>query len=181
MISIELQKKIQPVRLIIFDVDGVLTDGTIYKGSGDQEFKQFSVLDGAGFFLARAGGLKTALISGRYSPATAERVKELAVDETYNGSVNKMQPYKELKARFGLDDVNIAYVGDDLIDIPVMERVGFPVAVANAYAPVKEAAAYITQCYGGKGAAREVIDLILQFQNNYEAAVERLRKERYEE
>ncbi len=180
MNEIDRLKRLTAVKMIIFDVDGVLTDGTIYKGTGDQEFKQFSVLDGLGFFLAQAGGLKIALISGRYSPATEARVKELSFDAVYNGAVNKLKPYEELKKKFGYGDENIAYVGDDLIDIPVMEKVGFPVAVANAQDLAKQAAAYTTRQKGGNGAAREVIDLVLTAQNKYDLAYQRLRKERYE-
>ncbi|MFH1853418.1 MAG: HAD hydrolase family protein [Candidatus Neomarinimicrobiota bacterium] len=175
----ELTARLVKIKILVCDVDGVLTDGTIYKGPDGLEFKRFSVTDGAGFFLARAGGLKTALISGRYSAATEARAQELTVDAVYNGVVNKLVPYAEIKQRFGLTDENIAYLGDDLIDVPVMERAGLPIAVKNAYDPVKQQAVYVTEKSGGEGAVREVIDLILQGQGKYQQALENLRREHY--
>lgn len=157
-----LPERLRRIQLLICDVDGVLTDGTIYRGPGEWEFKRFSVVDGAGFYLARAAGLKTALISGRYSPATDSRAQELAVDAVHNGAADKLLPYAALKKQFALRDEQIAYVGDDVIDLPVMELVGLPVAVRNAHPLVKERAGYITEKNGGEGAIREVIDLILQ-------------------
>lgn len=176
-----MQQRIKPIKMLITDVDGVLTDGTVYLGSDDLELKRFSIIDGAGFFLARAGGLKTALISGRFSPATAARFSELPIDHLYNGAINKLKPYQKLKIKFNLHDDQIAYIGDDLIDIPILEKVGLPVAVQNAYPPVKEQAVYITGKNGGEGAVREVIDLILTGQGKYDLAVNTLRSNRFGE
>ena len=176
-----LLTKIVKIKMLICDVDGVLTDGTIFMGSGNIELKRFSVIDGAGFFLAKAGGLKLAVISGRYSPATELRVKELPIDAVYNGTVNKLEPYQAIKSEFGLTDDEIAYVGDDLIDIPVLNLVGLPIAVENAYAPVKERAAYVTKKRGGEGAVREVIDLLLEGQQKFDLALKNLRKDQFGE
>ncbi len=181
MIKKDLKQRIEKIKMLVFDVDGVLTDGTVYLGSDRIELKRFSIIDGAGFHLAQAGGLKTALISGRYSPATEERARELAIDAVYNGHINKLEPYFELKKKFNLNDEQIAYVGDDLIDIPIMELAGLPIAVNNAYPPVKNRAVYITEKSGGEGAVREVIDLVLEGQGRYESALTNLRTKRFGE
>ncbi len=175
---IPLAKKI---KLLICDVDGVLTDGTVYMGAEGVEFKQFNVLDGAGCYLARTGGLKVALISGRYSPATATRAEELPLEAVYNGAANKIEPYQELLKKLGLDDSEIAYVGDDIIDIPILERVGLPVAVSNAYPTVKKIARYVTKKRGGEGAMREVVDLIFTLQGRYDEVMDILRTQRFGE
>lgn len=172
----DLTAKLKRIKLVIADVDGVLTDGAIYKGPEGVEYKRFCVADGTAFALARAANLKIALISGRYSAATTSRVKELGLEDVYNGTLNKLQPYQELKAKHGLEDSEIAYVGDDLIDLVVMERVGLPVAVENAYPQVKAVANYTTRARGGEGAFREVIDLILQGQGRYAEVLQILRE-----
>ncbi|NOZ75264.1 MAG: HAD-IIIA family hydrolase [FCB group bacterium] len=171
----KIQDKILAVKLLILDVDGVLTDGSVYVGENGAEFKRFSISDGAGIFLARAAGLKLAIVSGRNSPATTTRMKELHITDVYNGTLNKLQPYEALKKKYQLSDHEIAYVGDDLIDIPVMERVGVPIAVANAYEPVKALAGYITHARGGEGAVREAIDWLLKQQGRYDQALRDLR------
>ena len=150
--------------MIISDVDGVWTDGSFYKGTDGQEFKKFNVHDGVGVAMARAAGLKIALISGRYSPATEYRAKELNIEDVYNGGLNKIPAYEELKNKYNLIDSEIAYVGDDLIDISVMEKVGAPIAVANAINNVKKISAYTTKTAGGYGAFRESVSWIINQQ-----------------
>ncbi len=150
--------------MIISDVDGVWTDGTFYKGTEGQEFKKFNVSDGVGVAMARAANLKIALISGRYSPATEYRAKELKIEDVYNGELNKKSAFKELKEKYDLADSDIAYVGDDLIDIPVMKKVAAPIAVANAVTNVKEISIYITNMAGGDGAFREAVSWIIEQQ-----------------
>ena len=150
--------------MIISDVDGVWTDGSFYKGTDGQEFKKFNVNDGVGVAMARAAGFKIALISGRYSPATEYRAKELNIEDVYNGGLNKIPAYEELKNKYNLIDSEIAYVGDDLIDIPVMEKVGAPIAVANAITSVKKISTYITKTAGGYGAFRESVSWIIDQQ-----------------
>ncbi|RMF07471.1 MAG: HAD-IIIA family hydrolase, partial [Candidatus Neomarinimicrobiota bacterium] len=145
-----LKEKVRAVKLVILDVDGVMTDGSIYRGEGNLELKRFHVSDGAGVVLARAAGLKLAVVSGRNSPATTSRMQELGITDVYNGTLNKLTPYEALKEKFQLRDEEIAYVGDDLVDLPVMERVGVPIAVANAYDPVKQIALYTTRAAGGE-------------------------------
>ena len=165
------------VKMLISDVDGVLTDGSVYKGTNGEELKRFNVTDGAGSAIARAAGLKIALISGRHSEATAIRAAEMKIEEVYNGTLDKRGPYNEIKARHGLSDDEIAYVGDDLIDIVIMEQVGVPIAVANAYPHVKQAAVHITEKSGGEGAFREALEWILSEQNRLDEVLLALRDE----
>ena len=171
-----LKQKLKNVKLIISDVDGVLTDGSIYIGANGEEMKRFSVEDGAGVALAKVAGLKIALLSGRYSSATGIRAKELKIEDIYNGMLNKIPAYEELKQKYNLEDSEVAYIGDGLIDLPVMEKTGVPISVRNAYPPVKKAALYITDKNGGSGALREVVDLILKAKGLYEEAIKRMRK-----
>ena len=159
-----MNPKVKKIKMIISDVDGVWTDGSFYKGTDGQEFKKFNVHDGVGVAMARAAGLKIALISGRYSPATEYRAKELNIEDVYNGGLNKIPAYNELKNKYNLIDSEIAYVGDDLIDIPVMEKVGFPIAVDNAIEDVKKISVYTTKSPGGNGAFREAVVWILEEQ-----------------
>mgnify|MGYP001195039898 CR=1 FL=1 len=160
-----MNPKVKKIKMIISDVDGVWTDGSFYKGTDGQEFKKFNVHDGVGVAMARAAGLKIALISGRYSPATEYRAKELNIEDVYNGGLNKIPAYEELKNKYNLIDSEIAYVGDDLIDISVMEKVGAPIAVANAIINVKEISTYITKTAGGYGAFRESVSWIIDQQD----------------
>ena len=156
--------EIKKIKMIISDVDGVWTDGTFYKGTDGQEFKKFNVSDGVGVAMARAANFGIALISGRYSPATEYRAKELNIEDVYNGGLNKIPAYEELKKKHNLIDSEIAYIGDDLIDISVMEKVVAPIAVANAINNVKEMAVYITKTSGGYGAFREAVSWIIDQQ-----------------
>ena len=134
-------------RLIISDVDGVLTDGSIYKGPDGFELKKFSVLDGAAVALLRQAKIPLCLISGRRSEATLERAKELKIKDVYNGVLNKIKPYEELKEKYNADDSEI--MGrDDLIDIPIMEKVVAPVATNNACEQCKEISIFVTERSG---------------------------------
>ena len=162
--------------MLISDVDGVWTDGTFYKGPDEFELKKFSVFDGVGMAMARAADLKIALISGRYSPATESRAKELKIKDVYNGTLNKIAAYKELKIKYDLDDDNIAYIGDDWIDIPVMNRVAVPIAVANASQKVKNIAVHITKSSGGDGAFREAVEWIIDEQGRKEEVYKNMQK-----
>lgn len=168
----ELKVILSRIKLVISDVDGVLTDGAIYKSDSGDEFKKFNVTDGSGIAMARAAQLKIALISGRYSKATEIRAKELRIEDVYNGTLDKIEPYLELKQKYDLQDNEIAYIGDDIIDLPVMFKVGVPIAVNNAVDLVKETAIYTTNKNGGDGAFREAIDWILYGQGRYEEALQ---------
>tara|TARA_B100000287_G_scaffold362511_1_gene355822 strand:- start:159 stop:689 length:531 start_codon:yes stop_codon:yes gene_type:complete len=167
---------IKKIEMIISDVDGVLTDGTIYKGTDGQEFKKFTVHDGVGVAMARAANLKIALISGRYSPATEYRAKELKINDVYNGGLNKILAYEELKRKYSLNNSQIAYLGDDLIDIPVMKKVALPIAVANASKLVKNMSQYITEVSGGHGALRDAVEWIIDKKGITTEVLEVMRK-----
>ena len=168
------------VKLVIADVDGVLTDGSIYKAIdpatlADIEFKNFSIVDGAGIALARLLDFRVAIISGRPSLATDARVKELKIEDVYTGSLNKMTPYEDLKSKYSLNDEDIAFIGDDIIDLNLMENVGAPIAVANAYHLVKDIAIYTTRLAGGQGAFREAIDWLAMCQGRYEEGIQLMK------
>ncbi len=162
--------------MLISDVDGVWTDGSFYKGPDSFELKKFSVFDGFGMAMARTADLRIALISGRYSPATESRAKELKIKDVYNGTLNKIPAYEELKKKYELDDSSIAYLGDDWIDIPVMNRVAVPIAVENASLEVKNIAIHITKTSGGNGAFREAVEWIIDQQGRKEEIIEMMQK-----
>ena len=162
--------------MLISDVDGVWTDGSFYKGPDSFELKKFSVFDGVGMAMARTADLRIALISGRYSPATESRAKELKIKDVYNGTLNKIPAYEELKNIYELDDSSIAYLGDDWIDISVMNRVAVPIAVENASLEVKNIAIHITKTSGGNGAFREAVEWIIDQQGRKEEIIEMMQK-----
>ncbi len=165
------------VRLAIFDVDGVMTDGTLYIGPEGEAFKAFNILDGHGVKMLQAAGVATAIISGRSSPAVLRRAAELAIAHVVQGASDKVAAFDRLRATLGLEAAQCAFVGDDLPDLPVMERCGFAVAVANAVDDVKSAAHYTTRAAGGRGAVREFCELVLRARGQLAApgAVERGR------
>ena len=170
---------INKIKMIISDVDGVWTDGSVYKGfsaTENIELKKFSVSDGYAVALIREAGLKVALISGRKSAATEARASELKIKDVYNGTLNKIPPYEELKSKYALSDKEIAYVGDDLIDIPIMEKVAFPIATNNASAPCKKVATYVTKKNGGDGAFREAVEWILLEQERLDSVIKSLQE-----
>lgn len=160
------------IRLIIFDVDGVLTDGGIYIGPEGELFKPFNCQDGLGITLAHKAGLRTAIITGRQSVQTELRAKRLHITEIMQGQLDKRASYRELKAKFGFEDAEIAYLGDDLIDLPVMLQVGLPAAVANARPEVKEKACLVLEETGGHGAARSLIEFILKAQGKWQSLID---------
>ena len=167
----EAIRRAERVRLIIFDVDGVLTDGGIYIGPEGELFKPFFCRDGLGITLAHRAGLKTAIITGRESEHLHYRANELHITEVYQGALYKRTAYQELKEKRGLTDDEVAYVGDDLIDLPLLLQVGFPAAVADATDEVRACAAYISREPGGHGAARDIIEFILKAQGRWEELI----------
>jgi 3-deoxy-D-manno-octulosonate 8-phosphate phosphatase (KDO 8-P phosphatase) len=150
------------VRLAIFDVDGVLTDGTLYIGAQGEAFKAFNILDGHGIKMLQAAGIATAIISGRSSEAVTRRAQELAIAHVVQGSPDKVADFERVAGGLGIEHAACAFVGDDLPDLGVMRRCGFAVAVANAAEQVKEAAHYVTAAHGGRGAVREFCELVLR-------------------
>ena len=156
-----MQDRLAPLKLLVFDVDGVLTDGGIIYGSGDLEIKRFNVQDGFGMTLAKAAGFRLGILTGRRSEAVTRRADELGVDTVWQGYFHKLEGYKALLASEGLADHEIAYMGDDILDLPVLERVGFAVAPANARPEVRACVHHVTQAAGGHGAVRECVEFIL--------------------
>jgi 3-deoxy-D-manno-octulosonate 8-phosphate phosphatase (KDO 8-P phosphatase) len=176
MSEISLYDRARRIKLFLMDVDGTLTDGGVClisqpDGGGVAEMKVFNSQDGAGLKLAHIMGMKTGFITGRKSPAVQQRAKELLVDYVYLGQATKTQAYEECVAKAGVTEEEVAYMGDDLPDMPLAKRVGLAVAVANAAAELKALSHYVTKAEGGKGSAREVIELILKAQGRWEEAV----------
>ena len=164
-------ERARKIRLVIFDVDGVLTDGGIYVGAEGELYKPFHCRDGLGITLARKNGLKTAIITGRESAQVKRRGEELRIDAVWQGCMDKRQAYEELKERFALRDEEIAYIGDDLIDLPIMLQAGFAAAVADAVPEVRQHAHVVSGFSGGKGAVREVLEFLLKVQGKWESIV----------
>ncbi len=156
------------------DVDGVLTDGRITfvpDGGKLVEVKFFHVLDGAGIALAHRAGLRTGIISGRSTPVVEQRARELSIELVYMGKMNKLAVLEEIIEKTSIPAERICFVGDEVVDLPVMLRVGFSAAVANACEDVKSRATYVTRAAGGEGAVREVIELILRTQGKWDATI----------
>ncbi len=174
-IDAAIQRRAMHIKMLVMDVDGVLTDGQILYGTDGVEIEAFSVRDGLGLRLAQRAGLVTAVLTGRASGAVARRAKELGIPEIHLGLSNKLKTYEMLLRRHGLSDGAVAYIGDDLNDLPLLARVGLSAAPADAIPEVRAAVAYVTASGGGRGAIREVIDLILKAQGRWEEAVEGLR------
>jgi len=162
----EIYERARKVRLAIFDVDGVLTDGALYYADAGEEMKAFSVHDGHGIRMLRDAGLAAAIISSRSSGALAARARNLGIELLYQGAADKLSAFGELLGRCGVGAGACAYVGDDLVDVPVMQRCGLAVAVPDAPAPVRRLAHYVTRARGGRGAVREVCEIILRAQGS---------------
>lgn len=163
---------IRKVKLLVCDVDGVLTDGRIVYDSGGRELRFFDVQDGLAVRLLRTAGIKTVLVSFKASHAIKYRAKDMAVEEFYAGVFPKQKLLPGLLKTHRVDKDEICYVGDDLVDLGMMKIVGFPVAVANACPEVKAVARYVTRKPGGRGAVREVVELILKTQGKWDEVVE---------
>lgn len=155
----------------MMDVDGVLTDGKLHFTSDGQEFKTFDVLDGHGIAMAQRAGLLIGFVSGRPSAATTKRAADLGVAIVMQAAINKMEMVEEIKRTRGLRDGEIGFIGDELVDLPVLRRVGLAVAVPNAVDEVKRVAHYVTQRQGGDGAVREVIEMVLKAQGSWKKVI----------
>ena len=174
-----LKEKLEKIKLLICDVDGVLTDGTLIYTTNGEEAKNFSVLDGVGFHMINRLDidLKTAWITGRECATTSYRGEKLKIDRVYNGVIRKIESYNELKKDYNLEDHEICFIGDDIIDMPLFEKVGLAISVPNAPDYVSKHAHYITSKAGGHGAVREVIDLIISSMGNFDDAINQLLSE----
>jgi 3-deoxy-D-manno-octulosonate 8-phosphate phosphatase (KDO 8-P phosphatase) len=155
------------VRLVVLDVDGVLTDGRLWVGPAGEEWKSFHVHDGLAIVRAVRGGLTVAVVSSRSSAAVARRCAELGVLEVHQGVADKVEVYDALRARLGCRDADAAAMGDDLADLPLLARVGLPVAPADAAPEVRRTARWVTGRPGGAGAVREALEAILRAQDRW--------------
>lgn len=172
-----IKSKSKKIKLVIFDMDGVLTNGLCFLNANGEISKTFNYQDGLGIALLQSNGIDVAIITGDQSGVVDERAKRLKIKYVYKGRISKLSSYKDLKAKLKLGDEQIAYMGDDIIDIPVMREVGLSVAVQNAQNAVKEIADYVTPLYGGEGAARELCDLVLSHKKlDIDSLVESLDK-----
>jgi len=164
----EIWQKAKKIKLLLLDVDGVLTDGRLYFGPKEELFKVFHVRDGHGIKMAQQSGLIVAFLSGRRSDAAFLRAKELGVSHYYEGLRDKLSVLDNLERSLNLKDDEIAAVGDDLVDLPLFTRVGLAVAVADAPPEVQSRAHWVTKAPGGQGAVREVCDLLLKAQGKWQ-------------
>jgi len=160
-----LYEKLKKIKLIIMDVDGTLTDGKIILGNNGEEYKCFNVKDGMGIKLAHNSGIKTAIITGRKSNIVDIRAKELGIIDVHQGVDTKVEKLYDLVEKLQLDLTEVSYIGDDLNDLDIMEKVGLAFAVQDAAEQIKKISDYITALKGGEGAVREVIDIILDAKN----------------
>jgi 3-deoxy-D-manno-octulosonate 8-phosphate phosphatase (KDO 8-P phosphatase) len=167
-------QKIKKIKVLALDVDGVLTHGKINLDEKGKEVKSFDVYDGFGLALFKRSGLKTAIISARFSGAVSARARDLKIDKVYQDAYPKITAFEEMLKEFGVKDEEVCFVGDDLPDICILKRVGFGVAVNNAALEVKQVADFITKKHGGDGAVREVIELILKTQGKWKGLVQPL-------
>ena len=161
------------IKLLLFDVDGVLTDGTILVHADGSESKHFNIRDGAGMVWAQRAGLSIGLLSARTADATAMRAAQLGITIVSQGSADKLAGYEQILAAQGLSDAEVGYMGDDLQDLPVLRRAGFSAAPADAAPEVRAAVQWVSASGGGRGAARECIEHVLRAQGNWRAAVAR--------
>ena len=166
-------EKAKKIRLAIFDVDGVLTDGTIYLTDGGEEIKAFNSQDGHGMKMLKASGVELAIITARESRSVKLRAEDLNITLLYQGEENKLKVFESLVTKLKLDMSSCAYVGDDLVDLPVMTRCGLSICVPSSPILVKKHAHYVTNSEGGQGAVREVCEMIMHSQGTLDAQLEK--------
>ena len=169
-VSAHVMERAAQIRLLILDVDGVMSDGLIYMGNNGEELKAFNVRDGYGIRCALTSGIEVAIITGRKAKLLEDRCETLGITHLYQSQSDKLIAWRDLLDKLAVSPENVAYVGDDLIDWPVMEKVGLSVAVADAHPLLIPRADYVTRIGGGRGAVREVCDLLLLAQGKLEEA-----------
>lgn len=169
----DILAKAKRIRLVVFDVDGVLTDGSLFLGDDGEQYKAFHSKDGHGMRMLQDSGVRIGILTGRTSRVIEHRMRDLGVELVMQGHREKLPAFETLLAQAGVGAEDTAYVGDDIVDLPVMRRVGLAIAVQDAHALVKRHAHWITANPGGRGAAREVCELIMEAQGTLEAALGR--------
>lgn len=160
------------IKLVIFDVDGVLTDGSLFYGDDGQEYKAFNSRDGHGIKMLKKYDVEIGIITGRSSQVVEHRVRNLGITHVYQGQLDKLPAFEELSGRLGVPPEQCAYVGDDVVDLPIMSRVGLAIAVQDAHPFVKKHAHWITPCGGGRGAGRDVCELLIEARGKLEQELE---------
>jgi 3-deoxy-D-manno-octulosonate 8-phosphate phosphatase (KDO 8-P phosphatase) len=162
-----IEAKLKGIKLLILDVDGVMTDGRIIMDSEGREIKNFNVRDGHGIKMLQRYGIKVAILTGRQSKVVEHRAKDLQIEDVYQSAFNKKEVLDKILQKHGLSAKEAAYMGDDIVDIPVLKKVGFSAAVADALDVVKKSVDYVTENPGGRGAVREICEMILQVQGKW--------------
>lgn len=162
----DILDKAKAIKLVIFDVDGVLTDGSLFLGDGGEEYKAFNSRDGHGMKMLQSTGIKIGIITGRTSEVVEHRMRSLGIEHVYQGKLDKLPAFEELCQQTGLGPEQIAYVGDDVVDLPILVRVGLAIGVQDAHPLVKQHSHWLSPSNGGRGAARDVCELILHAQGH---------------
>lgn len=176
--SRDVLARAERIRFVLLDVDGVLTDGRLFLFSDGTEGRAFHARDGHGVRMGQRGGLLFGLLSGRESRVVTDRAAELYINEVHQGVLDKAARYREILQRLGLADDEVCFVGDDVVDIPVLRQVGLAVAPLDAVPEALEAAHWVSTRKGGDGVVREVVDLVLRARGKWSAVTERYLKER---
>ena len=164
----EIVKKARRIRLLLLDVDGVLTDGGIVMDDRGEEIKRFDVRDGHGIRMLMRGGIRVGLVTGRFSRAVRHRARDLGIRMVHQKVTDKVALYQKIKRKTGLKDQEIAYVGDDIVDLPILREVGLSMAVKNCWTGLKQVVDYVTAKDGGRGAVREIAEMLLKAQGKWE-------------
>ena len=167
----EVLEKAKHIKLVIFDVDGVLTDGSLFYGDDGQEYKAFNSRDGHGMKMLQQSGVQIGIITGRTSDVVLHRMKNLSVQHIYQGRLEKLPAFEELISKLNLQPEQVAYAGDDVVDLPILIRVGLAITVPSAHALAKQHAHWITSQPAGAGAARDICEMIMKAQGTYDAAM----------
>lgn len=167
----DVSRRASKIRLALFDVDGVMTDGTLFISERGESFKPFNILDGLGLKLLKASGVATGILTGRTSVSVQTRAAELAIDHLIQGADNKLHAYAGLRERLGLEDAQVCYMGDDLPDLPVLRRCGLALSPPGAVEQVREQAHFVTHTNGGRGAVREACELIMRAQGTWQGQI----------
>lgn len=169
----KMKEKIKNIKMLMLDVDGVMTDGKIIMDDEGRQLKNFNVRDGHGLKMVQRYGIQVVILTGRKSEVVNHRAKDLDIKEVYQGALNKKEVFLKILQKHNLAASAVAYMGDDIIDIPVLRQVGFSVAVADAVDVVKKNVDYVTKAKGGNGAVREVCEIILQAQDKWQEIAEK--------
>lgn len=172
----KLYERAKKIKLLMLDVDGVLTDGAIIYDNFGDELKNFSVYDGFGLILLSRAGIPVVIVTAKASKIVKRRARDMRVTKIYQNATDKLKVYGKVLKKFKLTDEQVCFVADELIDLPVIKRAGLAVGVPNAVAEIKQNSHYITKAEGGKGAVREVIELILKSQDKWDELTKRYHK-----